>query len=553
VWGGHPPPGSVATLQSYVFRLRRALEPDRLRGAAGAVLVSRDRGYLLRVKAEHLDAAVFEEEGMAGRAALEAGRPAEAAQTLRTALGRWRGPVLADLADYAFTRPEAARLEEVRLAAVEDRIDADLALGRHQALTGELERLAGEYPLRERLHGQLMLALYRCGRQAEALAAYRRVRDLLAGELGIDPGERLQRLHGSVLTHDPALEWHGARLARADGHRAGPSAPVASPPPRRPPRRPTADRTELEWLRRRGRRLLIIGSALAVAAALSIVVAARPWAGEPTSLPANSVSLIGPAGGRAGAPVTVGTPDGLAYGAGSVWAVDSTGGRLYRIDPATHAVMQTIPVGSAPSAVTVTRGGNVWVANSGDGTVSRVNAAASKLVQAIQVGNVPAAIASGPSGVWVANQGDATVDRINPATGTVTMRNIPVGGLPDGIAVGPGAVWVANSQDGTVTRIDPATGQPSGPIFVGAGPAGIAVTPSAVWVANSLDLTVMKIDPALDRVTATYTVGDGPHAIVAGRDGVWVGDEFDATLAHIDPRTGQVRKSSWAAHRMAWP
>jgi YVTN family beta-propeller protein len=338
------------------------------------------------------------------------------------------------------------------------------------------------------------------------------------------------------------LDWNGSRPARADGHRAGPSAPAASPPPRRPPRRPIADRTELEWLRRRGRRLLIIGSALAVAAALSIVVAARPWAGEPTSLPANSVSLIGPAGGRAGAPVTVGPPDGLAYGAGSVWAVDSTDGRLYRIDPATHAVMQTIPVGSAPSAVTVTRGGNVWVANSGDGTVSRVNAAASKLVQAIQVGNVPAAIASGPSGVWVANQGDATVDRINPATGTVTMRNIPVGGLPDGIAVGPGAVWVANSQYGTVTRIDPATGQPSGPIFVGAGPAGIAVTPSAVWVANSLDLTVMKIDPALDRVTATYTVGDGPHAIVAGRDGVWVGDEFDATLAHIDPRTGQVRK-----------
>src|SRR5262249_17344712 len=148
-------------------------------------------------------------------------------------------------------------------------------------------------------------------------------------------------------------------------------------------------------------------------------------------LPANSVSLIGPAGGRAGAPAIVGPPDGLAYGAGSVWAVDSTDGRLYRIDPATHAVMQTIPVGSAPSAVTVTRGGNVWVANSGDGTVSRVNATASKVVQTIQVGNVPAAIASGPSGVWVANQGDATVDRINPATGTVTMRNIPVGGLPD--------------------------------------------------------------------------------------------------------------------------
>jgi YVTN family beta-propeller protein len=540
VWAGHPTPGSATTLHSYVFHLRRALEPSRPRGAAGAVLVTRDRGYLLRVKAGHLDAAMFEEGGAAGRAALEAGRYAEAAQTLRAALELWRGPVLADLADYAFARPEAARLEELRLAAVEDRVDADLALGRHQALTGELERLAGEYPVRERLHGQLILALYRCGRQAEALAAYRRVRGLLAGELGIDPGEPLQRLHGSVLAHDPALDWNGARPAPADGHRTDTSTPVTPPPPGRPPARPGGGHRELEWVRRRGRRLLIIGSALAVTVA-AIVAVARAWPGGPVGLPGNSVGLIDSTGGRAGTAVTVGTPDGLAYGAGSVWAVDSTDGKLYRINPATHAVVQTIPVGSAPSAVTVT-GQNVWVANSGNGTVSQVNAAADAMVQTIRVGNDPAAIASGPSGVWVANQGDDTVDRINPVTGTVTMRNIPVGAGPDGIAVGPGAVWVANGQDGTVTRIDPATGQPSGPIFVGAGPAGIAVTPSAVWVANSLDLSVMKIDPAALRVTGTYTVGDGPDAIVAGRDGVWVSDEYGATLAHIDPGTGQVHK-----------
>jgi len=116
--------------------------------------------------------------------------------------------VLADLADYAFTRPEAARLGELRVAAVEARIDADLALGRHDALTAELEQLVAQHPLRERLHGQLILALYRCGRQAEALAAYRRVRDLLADELGVDPGEPLRRLHASVLAHDPALDWH---------------------------------------------------------------------------------------------------------------------------------------------------------------------------------------------------------------------------------------------------------------------------------------------------------------------------------------------------------
>ena len=197
LWGGDPPEGWVTTLQIYVSHLRQALEPGRARGAAGEVLVTRNRGYLLRVDSERLDAARFQDGFAAGRAALEAGRYAEAAGTLRAALGLWRSGVLADLADYAFTRPEAARLEELRLAAVEARIDADLALGRHDALTAELEQLVTEHPLRERLHGQLILALYQGGRQADALAAYRRVRDLLAGELGIDPGEPLQRLHAS--------------------------------------------------------------------------------------------------------------------------------------------------------------------------------------------------------------------------------------------------------------------------------------------------------------------------------------------------------------------
>ena len=233
IWGGHPPDGWATTLQTYVFHLRRALEPGRARGVAGDVLVTRDRGYLLRVDREHLDAALFQDRFTAGRAALDAGRYAEAAGTLRQALELWRSGVLADLAGYAFTRPEAARLEELRLAALEARIDADLALGRHDTLTGELERLAAEHPLRERLHGQLMLALYRCGRQAEALAAYRRARDLLASELGIDPAEPLRRLHASVLAHDPALDWNDRRQGPAEVHRADAGPPAASPAPER--------------------------------------------------------------------------------------------------------------------------------------------------------------------------------------------------------------------------------------------------------------------------------------------------------------------------------
>ena len=539
VWGGDPPEGWATTLQIYVFHLRKALEPGRSRGAAGGVLVTGGRGYLLRVDRTHLDAALFQARFTGGRAALEAGRHAEAAETLRAALDLWRGQVLADLADYAFVQPEAARLEELRLAALEARIDADLALGRHDALTAELERLVGDYPLRERLHGQLMLALYRCGRQAEALAAYRRVRDLLAGELGIDPGEPLRRLHASVLAHDTALDWDGSRRAHGGDQRASGGPPVTSPVPAPSRMRAVTGGPARAWARRRARRLVAAGSVLAVVVAACLVVVARPWAHASTVLPGNSVGLIDASGGRAGAPVPVGSPDGLAYGDGSVWAVDTTDGTVSRINPATHTVVQQIPVGLEPSAVTITSGGNVWVANSGDGTVSRINAAAEKVVQTILVGNVPVALGSGPSGVWVANQGDDTVYRIDPARGTVT-RKVPVGGLPDGVAVGDGAVWVANSQDGTVTRIDPATGQPSGPLPVGAGPAGIAVTRTAVWVANSLDLTVSRLDPATGRVTATIGVGDGPSTIAVASNAVWVSDQFNATVDRIDPETDQV-------------
>ena len=539
VWEGRAPEASVTSLQTYVFHLRRALEPGRPRGGAAEVLATRDRGYLLRVSRERLDAAVFEDGLAAGLAALEAGQHSQAREWLGRALDLWRGPVLADLSDYAFIQAEAARLGELRLAAWEGRIEADLALGRHGALTAELEQLVADHPLRERLHGQLMLALYRCGRQADALAAYRRVRDLLATELGIDPGEPLRRLHASVLAHDPTLDRDGGRHAPPEDDPAG--SGTAGPGPRGPRR--TAGRRELDWVRRRPRRLLAVGSALAVAAAVCLIAVARPWAGGPAGLPGNSVGLIDSAGGRVGAAVAVGSPDGLAYGDGSVWAVDRTGGTVSRIDPATHAVVQQIPVGADPAAVTVA-GGDVWVANSGDGTVSRINAAAGAVVQKIPVGNIPDAIASGPSGIWVANQGDATVDRIDPATGDVTrrLRDIPVGGLPDGIAVGPDAVWVANGQDGSVTRIDPATGQPSGPLPVGSGPEGIAVTPAAVWVANSLDLTVDRLDPATGKVMAVIGVGDGPGAIAAASDGVWVSDEFGARLDRIDPHTNQVSR-----------
>ena len=196
LWGARPPESGRTALQVRVSQLRKALGP------AGTLIVTRDPGYVLRLEREQLDLHVFER--LVGEA--DAAEPAIAVAKLREALSLWRGPPLADLYYESFAQPAIARLEELRLAAIEKRIDSDLALGRHAALVAELEALVGQHPLRELLRAQLMLALYRSGRQADALDAYRSARMALVDQLGIEPGKPLRELEQAILRHDPALE-----------------------------------------------------------------------------------------------------------------------------------------------------------------------------------------------------------------------------------------------------------------------------------------------------------------------------------------------------------
>ncbi len=201
LWSGEPPPHSAATLRVYISRLRRAL------GAAASALTTQPPGYRLAVVPGQLDADLFTSLVKLALADLAAGRAQAAAAGLRQALGLWHGEPLADMADLPFVRAEVARLGEARLTAIESRVEADLACGRHVELTAELDGLAEQYPLRERLTGSRMTALYRCGRQAEALSAYEELRRRLAGELGVDPGPRLRWLQLAVLRHDAELDW----------------------------------------------------------------------------------------------------------------------------------------------------------------------------------------------------------------------------------------------------------------------------------------------------------------------------------------------------------
>ncbi|MFC5748517.1 AfsR/SARP family transcriptional regulator [Actinomadura rugatobispora] len=199
LWGSTPPKSATKNVQTYAHRLRRHLgDPARV--------VRQGSGYLMPVVRDELDAARFEHLAASGQAAEAAGDQAEAGHRLHEALSLWRGAVFAGMTDVAMLAAEAARLDEVRLSVLQSRIAVDLRLGRHAGLLGELTALTNEYPLLERLRAQLMLALYRCGRRADALAEYTRARMTLIEETGLDPTEELQDMHRSILTQDPSLD-----------------------------------------------------------------------------------------------------------------------------------------------------------------------------------------------------------------------------------------------------------------------------------------------------------------------------------------------------------
>jgi len=206
LWGAQPPASAANTLQTYVAHLRGAVEPDRARRTVGQVLVTRQPGYMLAIEPDRIDAVRFERLAEQGRREL-ATAPADAARTLRTALRLWRGEALTDFTFEPFAQADITRLSERRLSALEDRIGADLSLGEHSGLAGELAQLVSEHPLRERLAGQFMVALYRSGRQADALRAYRRLRETLVEQLGIEPNPTLARLQQAILEQRPDLDW----------------------------------------------------------------------------------------------------------------------------------------------------------------------------------------------------------------------------------------------------------------------------------------------------------------------------------------------------------
>lgn len=202
LWGDSPPRQARNTIQSLVLRIRRTVGVVN-QDPHGEVLLTRHPGYRLQVGADRLDLERFHCLAAEGRRALSTDQPESAARTLQRALALWRGEPLADASGVGLHQVDVPRLRERRLQAIEDRIEADLRLGRYHELIVELPSLIADHPLRERLHGQFMAALYKAGRQAEALDAFRVLRGALINDLGVEPGPALQRLHRRILDQDP--------------------------------------------------------------------------------------------------------------------------------------------------------------------------------------------------------------------------------------------------------------------------------------------------------------------------------------------------------------
>ena len=509
LWGERPPVTAAKTVQVYVSHLRKVL--------GGDVIVTRGRGYMLGVGSDQVDAGRFERLAAAGRAALGDGDHGAAAAKLREALGLWRGPALADFAYEAFATAAAERLEEARQAALEDRIDADLALGEHSSLVGELEVLVGEHPLRERLQGQLMLALYRSGRQADALDRYRAARSSLQEELGIEPGRELQHLHQRILEQDPALDA---------------------------PERPSAiGRARAARGMRRGAVVVTVGGVLLLGAVIGAIVSRDD--GPSVDLKPNSVAVIDAGSGEVEEGIAVGArPGDIAAGEGAIWVANLDDESISQIDPADRAVLGTVPTGSRIGGMGAGEGA-VWVSDPGRGVISKIDPRFREVVDRIRIAPASifagskAAIAAGGGSVWAADGGAAIV-RLDPRGPKVASRT-DVGNGPAGMAIGDGELWVADDTDNTVSRISAASPPAvTATISIGPGATGVAVGEGAVWVTQAQADRVARVDPETGAVTDTIEVGSRPTGIAAGEGGVWVANSVSGTLSRIDPDSREV-------------
>jgi DNA-binding SARP family transcriptional activator len=519
LWGESPPLTAAKAVNVYVSQLRKTLA----RNGADAIK-TRMPGYVLAVEPDSVDAVRFQRLAAAARERAAAGELEAAATLMREALALWRGPALMGIELEGAARDDVARLEELRLAAELDWIDYELALGRHAQLVAELERRVAQYPLDERLRGQLVLALYRSGRQADALQAYRDARETLVEELGLDPSASLQRLEKAVLNQDPAL---AAPSGTAGGARA----------------------------RRSARRLVYAAVAVAVAAVAAVVAVRGFDHARSPALVANSLVRLD-ASGRVDEVTRVGAlPRRVVALDDGVWLLSARKGTLSRVDARTGTVTTLAPPGF-PRDIAGGEGA-VWAATAVNGgtVVARIDPQRAEVESTRRVEGVsPMALAAGQGAVWLAGQNlrgsGGVLVRLSPATNTV-VESIPLPSKPSGIEVGPQTVWITaqlrasptlRSSQGAVYVVDPSRSRiiarSRAPFVPLQGRTTFAVSADAAWIAGA-DGALLRLDPrtaALTRVVRTPLATD---AVTVSAGSVWAAAD-GGVIYRLDPRTGAV-------------
>jgi DNA-binding SARP family transcriptional activator len=527
LWGERPPATVAKSLHVYVSQLRKELAHGN---AGDGVLRTRGNGYVVEVGPDDLDTRRFERLLADGRRAAETDNPRRASDTLGQAIAMWRGPPLADFAYEPFAQREIARLEELRLVALECRLDADLALRRHGDLVGELEALVHEHPLRERLRGQLMLALYRCGRQAEALEVYREGRSRLVADLGLEPGPALRELEAKILEQSPEL---------------APPAPPAPPPRRERAAQPPATR---------GRRLPVRALVVLAAGALLLVAAVLALISEsgetptrttqpPLDLARNSIAAVDAGGTVRFASPLPGRPTGLSAAGDTVWAVTIDSRALVGIDVGARSILRTVPLRIRPEAVTVGEDA-VWVADASNGLLARVEPGYERSTtmrfRRGERNTASASVVVAGGGVWITD-GSRRLTRVDAVTRAVTT--IDAGRPLTAAAAGAGAIWAVSADPASLVRVDPDTRGVTDTLpFVTRGdeaapnPAAVVAGRDDVWVLNTNTASVTRVDPVTRGVRATIPIGVDrvPNAIATDGRRAWVANE-DGTLSRIDP------------------